>query len=282
MKFAHRHVSFSNPFSDEEGGTCSRSGVCIINLFVWGLCKQCSQYCSGFKRCTIHPATTITHTESGPQQSTQCKRENEFVWTKTGLIGEKRKELAFAFYWNACGLEALHSGRSNACWCMATKCEGFAFENAALWEVLSWKSHIIAAWWFAFWRFPFQLCLLLRGDSLALLILTRFLRLSTGAEIDTFSCRNGSTVELANAKAHNLPVPKTKLRSIAALDQVDGCLTIRHRWVVQRTKLMSHRNLHFDLCRRCLPRLMQAKVLTKHYMKIAQWFIEFTSTTQRA
>ena len=55
-------------------------------------------------------------------------------------------------------------------------------------------------------RSPFQLCLLLRGCSHALLILTHFLRRSTGAETDTYSpAVKAVLANLSNAMARNSP-----------------------------------------------------------------------------
>ena len=51
-----------------------------------------------------------------------------------------------------------------------------------------------------------QVCLLLRGYSLALLILTHFLQRSTGAEIDTYSPEVKAVLSnFSNAMARNLP-----------------------------------------------------------------------------
>ena len=75
-----------------------------------------------------------------------------------------------------------------------------------------------------------------------------------------------------NAIARNLPNTEDKplvqkdcpkgfhARWLAELDQVGGCLTIRHRWVDQRTRLMDHRNHVFDWW---FPCLIQAIVLTE-------------------
>ena len=57
-----------------------------------------------------------------------------------------------------------------------------------------------------------QVCLLLRGYSLALLILTHFLRRSTGAEIDRYSPEVKAVLsKFSYAMARNLPNVVDKL-----------------------------------------------------------------------
>ena len=103
-------------------------------------------------------------------------------------------------------------------------------------------------------RTPFHFCLLLRGYSLALLILTHFLRWSMAAEIYTYS---GSVVDLF--LCHGMQLAKCGRQTLSqkgfhvwwfgALDQIDGCFSVRHRWV--------------DWWLRCLLILLQANVLTE-------------------
>ena len=119
-------------------------------------------------------------------------------------------------------------------------------------------------------RIQLNFCFLLRGHSLALLILTHFLRRSTAAEIDTYSPEVKAVLStffnaiscnwLAQCGRQTLSPKGFHVRWIGAFDQIDGCFTVRHRWVVKRTRLMDHWNRVFDWWLRCLRFLLQANV----------------------